>query len=533
MMDAQLEKIDALERDGIVESFKHSLGSKQTPRNVVVNGPPGAGKSTIVKTIAAQNPTSSLLYVTLNGSLSKAADENFKEFTNVFPCTLDSFTYAALLVLAGNVTMAAASAEHRLRDGRTLQGEILWDWGNMRRQTLPSFSNKVIAKICAGESQMQEKYLVWPVLRRIVAEDATLGNIAQHGVRGLRGGDGPQAVLAKNLRKISSTSAQKLENLTSASIIFIDEAQDLDVTFLKIVLKHFCPYKTVVWLGDPGQTIYSDGDTHNLYSLLASGPAERKRLKRTLDLDIDDFEEQIEKKRLRKSYRMPLRLSSMLRFLGSGPFVGNGAIPECSVQPSGALWTTPDADLGRKKTIYYLFHKNSSIWRTATNGEFYGSTFEIHGFNQKKQRIISTLAAYEQAMKKYREGNSKTSPPSYPEEVCSCFGSQCNISTQTFQQTCTDIVQRGAADGDAGKYHFILGTVHSYKGGEFDTWRIAHDVFTPELDVRSRNLVNVALSRGTERVFLDGPFGKALAAVYLFSSLPSELKKQISQWLGP
>ena len=125
-MEATLEQIDAAERDGIVESFRgFSSNSKQAPRSVVVNGPPGAGKSTLVKKIAAQNPSASLLYITLNGSLARAAADNFKDFSNVFPCTLDSFTYAALLVLAGNVTLASSSAEYRLRDGRTRDGDTI------------------------------------------------------------------------------------------------------------------------------------------------------------------------------------------------------------------------------------------------------------------------------------------------------------------------------------------------------------------------------------------------------------------------
>lgn len=65
--------------------------------NICIQGPPGAGKTTIVSDLAEKGHK--ILYVTLNNALASYFGKKYEKFPNVFCSTVDSYTYLACIKL--------------------------------------------------------------------------------------------------------------------------------------------------------------------------------------------------------------------------------------------------------------------------------------------------------------------------------------------------------------------------------------------------------------------------------------------------
>ena len=82
---------------GKMETTLIKLDHETIRHNICIQGPPGAGKTTIVSDLAEKGHK--ILYVTLNNSLASYFGKKYEKYPNVFCSTVDSYTYLACIKL--------------------------------------------------------------------------------------------------------------------------------------------------------------------------------------------------------------------------------------------------------------------------------------------------------------------------------------------------------------------------------------------------------------------------------------------------
>ena len=157
-----------------------------------------------------------------------------------------------------------------------------------------------------------------------------------------------------------------------AKLVVIDEAQDLEQFFVHMILKHIVPHELVLWLGDHGQSIYSDG-IFNLFNTV------KQRY-------LANF-------KFRKSYRVPETVSSTVRFMGSGYYAGN---PDLNLK----MWSTDKLATEPLQIIKgdiemrtpYLFHTTASLFYKS---KAFDIPFLIANFAFKRDNYLKIISKYE------------------------------------------------------------------------------------------------------------------------------------------
>ena len=263
-------------------------------------------------------------------------------------------------------------------------------------------------------------------------------------------------------------------------------------------------------MGDRGQSIYADGDI-NIFGLCL----ERENCRSTIDTSrLQPFY------KLFRSFRVPSNMAPLLRRMGSGPFLGNEDAPALSV--------IPEANFDKKKftgDIHYLFHKNESIWGAASTSDFDDCPFVIHDFEAKCEMYRTKVRDYEIG----QQTMTGKKRPRYPSDVARVFGADASLAM--VMKKMQDIHGRMVESASQVGPRFILGTVHAFKGAEFETWRVGSDVWESGHKAKNRRIQNVALTRGTKTVIIDGDVGEELKLLTTICQLPTELRMKIAEFM--
>ena len=480
-----LIKIDTVVRQCAQKRVQEALQNCETG-SICIQGCPGAGKSSLVKEMALNNPCIQILYLTLNGALVESSKLSFAKYRNINCTTLDSLTYAAAFY---DLVTPEHPKMHICTEVSSINSRMD-KWAKNPYKAINITSRKLFEKIyrdiLKGSEQDQIDFLTWPVLRKIVHFSQTLSSIVDGSL-----------FEATNVKESLLTDGIKLsmKQISTAKLIVIDESQDLESFFAQMILKHIVPNKFVVWLGDHGQAIYSDGE-FNIFNSIKQ---------RYLANFI-----------LRRSYRVPEPVSNTLRYMGSGYYAGN---PDLSLKMWSSDKHEPFQILQGNTELQtaYLFHTNASIFNKC---KIFDQPYIIANFNTKRDNYLKMISKYEQEL-------SEGCQPRYPNELTKVFGK--DASKMVIIQVLASIEEK-TAHVNVQNRHYVFHTVHSFKGAECQNLRIADDIwnansFSPPL--KKRNIVNVALTRATENIFLDGSVGLEMASIYIFRQLPPEVKSII------
>ena len=165
-----LRELDKRARDAVVGQLHLDEVPPNEKRICVVEGPAGAGKSTLVRRVLELNPRCNILYLTLTGTLAKrSADESYADETRVTCATLDAITYCALCVmLKGNVCMSEMTPNQGKMDR---EYQAIEAWAKMSfGGDMPEKAQSIVDRIMQGDEEAQRKYLTWPLLRRLVLD---------------------------------------------------------------------------------------------------------------------------------------------------------------------------------------------------------------------------------------------------------------------------------------------------------------------------------------------------------------------------
>lgn len=523
-----LETVDLKSRC-VISNFFTSKGSA-----LVVEGPPGAGKSTTVKDLS-KNTDGDVLYMTLNTALVDESTKVYSSCDNVTCCTLDAINHAALkIIMKGGFELADTTLlENKSEQARIDAWVSTMPVREMGSQGPHSSTDNfaTLDAICNGNARKQKIYLTWKVLRYIVFKTKILGRIASGRLR--------QAE-RDYINTEDDTVRRKVQALVRSKVVIIDEAQDFDTFITAAILLFVAPYKKVLWLGDSGQSIYQEG-SWNIFSISSSEHECYSSIFTDLSskYGVDIMSLRFDRTRLRKSFRVPLMLAEVLRFMGSGRFTGNPKLTEIKLVPS----KDENFRLISKRSPY-LFYKNASMFRWALD-EIAKSdplSFQIANFEAKKENIIEVVTNYERTVRASYATNTNgskarkiTKKTPYPNSLRELFGQDAS-KDQIVDKL--DALERRM--GDFLDPTFIIGTIHSFKGAEFPVWRISDDVWDlknyhgGDTEKRRKNLLNVALSRGAVKMVVDGDAGVELATLYNFRGLPRKIKSIIvgfSPWL--
>lgn len=456
--------------------------------NICIQGPPGAGKTTIVSDLAEKGHK--ILYVTLNNALASYFGKKYEKFPNVFCSTVDSYTYLACIQLLGEIEIA--------QDPLTEEDEAIIR--SLERYSKKYFDkplgfgpteylNKIVLEIKAGNKTVQKKYLTWPIIRRIAFESEYLTQI---------------------INEIQQFSSSKLEFLKTCDLVIVDEAQDLGEFFTMIILKHISPNKTVMWLGDDGQSIYSNSS--NIFSIK---PTVFDKYLLNPKPKLEDFV----RYRLRRSFRLPDSICRMLRFMGSGNYIGD------DTKDDEFVVKNQENLIGEE--IPFLFYTNANMFKFAFNyGITHQQTFTINSFQAKKNSLFSQIQNYEEKRESCDDSDDDIN---YPRELFNIFDKK--VSSTSIFTMFARLEERMASMKTTD---YVLGTIHSFKGAEFEVCRIYVDVWDDIYYRRNMNkkrkLLNVCLSRCTKKIIVDGDVGKELSTIHFFSKLPEDCKSVIQSF---
>ena len=142
--------------------------------SIVVQGPPGSGKSALMEDIAKVYKSQNIVYMTLNSTLAKSSADKYSHLKNVSCCTLDSVNYAAAKQILGNFEMLQ---DERLK---TYQTRALEKWAANDEDCddmdkIPYVD--IFIDIINGNKDVQRKHFTWPILRKLVLSTTILSDI--------------------------------------------------------------------------------------------------------------------------------------------------------------------------------------------------------------------------------------------------------------------------------------------------------------------------------------------------------------------
>lgn len=443
--------------------------------SIVVQGPPGSGKSALMEDIAKVYKSQNIVYMTLNSTLAKSSADKYSHLKNVSCCTLDSVNYAAAKQILGNFEMLQ---DERLK---TYQTRALEKWAANDEDCddmdkIPYVD--IFIDIINGNKDVQRKHFTWPILRKLVLSTTILSDICTGRLQ--------------PWHTANDESNRKAKELYDSHIVFVDEAQDLGLISTELIVRHVLPHKRIYWLGDKYQSIY--GQTQDIFC--RNNTTEFK---------------------LRKSFRLPVQLSDVLRYMGSDIYAGNEQKTSFNVKMASVSNLGCEED---DEEILYLFHTNKSMWSHVIRSNLYNQTFRMNDFEKKAGDLIAEAVEMEEHGPRPKKRRVEEIFPS--------------------ASTADDV--RNIIDGirlrQSKSAKLTIGTVHAFKGAECRKWIISNDIFQNVLKSRgpksrrlALNILNVALSRGDTTLYLEDGIGHELyVLISCMMYLPLDVRRYISEF---